>query len=396
MDLKELLEQKLGEARALIDLAEGENRDFTEDEQTKYDGLLKEVESLESRIARQEQIEQREANLSQPASQPVHQQRGVQIPNINTTSLGETDESVFCHFLRTGQGLHEVRASNDTDMNIGTAADGGHAVPTGHFQGIIARRDESMLAGVLGVRNIPGIGTTVNVPLDAEADGEFVSTAEAASTDRDAPALGQKALTLVKYTKRVEMSVELLNDEDSNLMTFLNDFVGRGMAKTHNDLMLTEVATNGTSLKTFASNSAIADGEIEDIESDDDLGGYLDDTASVAWVMRNSTLGAIRKISGSDRVYSVEGGGGPGVRANRSLIGYPAYRSNKAAAIATTAKSVYFGNWNYVGKREAPQFEVLRDPYSKASTGQIVLHYYFRTVYGVLQAEAIGYGEHPV
>lgn len=284
-----------------------------------------------------------------------------------------------------------VKASNDTDMNIGTAADGGNAVPTGHFNGIIARRDESRLSAQLGVRNIPGVGTTVNVPLDAEDDGEFISTAEAAASDRDAPALGTKALTLAKYTKRVELSDELMQDEESRLMEFLNDFIGRGMAKTHNDLLITEVETNGTNFKTFASATAIADGELEDIEGDDDLGAYLDD-ASVAWVMRNSTLAAIRKISGSDRVYGDEHVGGPNVASGRSLIGYPVYRSNKAETIATGNKSVLFGNWFFVGMREAPEFRILRDPYSAANTGQLRLHYYFRTVYGVLQAEAIGYG----
>jgi len=69
--------------------------------------------------------------------------------------------------------------------------------------------------------------------------------------------------------------------------------------------------------------------------------------------------------------------------------------SAKAGLTAANAKSVFFGNWNFVGKREAPGFTVLRDPYSKAANGQVVLHYYFRTVYDVLQAEAIGYGDHP-
>src|SRR3972149_2014073 len=55
-----------------------------------------------------------------------------------------------------------MAASNDPDMNIGTAADGGNAVPTGHYQGIIAKRDEMRLSGVLGVTPIPGVGTTAH------------------------------------------------------------------------------------------------------------------------------------------------------------------------------------------------------------------------------------------
>jgi len=54
----------------------------------------------------------------------------------------------------------------------------------------------------------------------------------------------------------------------------------------------------------------------------------------------------------------------------RTLLGYPVYMSQKAGDTVANAKSLYFGNWNYVGLREAPGFTFLRDPYSKASTGQ--------------------------
>jgi len=294
----------------------------------------------------------------------------------------------------TNQESKAWKASNDTDMNIGTEADGGHLVPEGHFNRIIARRDEMMLADRLGVRNVPGVGTTVHVPLDAEADGEFVSTNEAVDSDRDAPAIGNKALTLVVYSKYLDLSYELLRDNDSNLLEFIEEWAGRGQAKTHNDLLITEVGTNGTSLKTFAAVAAIADGELEDIEGNDDLGAYLDDSNSVAWVMRNSTLAAIRKLRANFRIYGDQGSGGPGAGSGRELLEYPVHRSNKAAAMGASAKSVYFGNWFYVGMRNPDGVQFLRDPYSVAVKRQIRLHYYFSAVYGVLQAEAIGYGVH--
>ena len=48
-----------------------------------------------------------------------------------------------------------------------------------------------------------------------------------------------------------------------------------------------------------------------------------------------------------------------------------------------------------MGMRESPGLTVLRDEFSAASSGQVRLWYYFRTVYGVLQAEAIQYATHP-
>ena len=61
------------------------------------------------------------------------------------SSVGEKDEMKgFMHYIRTGQEnstMRALKASNNTDMNIGTAEDGQYLVPTGHYQNVIARRD---------------------------------------------------------------------------------------------------------------------------------------------------------------------------------------------------------------------------------------------------------------
>jgi HK97 family phage major capsid protein len=343
------------------------------------------------------------AEIKAALSTPVNPVVPVAAPAVIKSGLGDTEVKALAAWYKRGdiggvKHLMEgdgaislaVKASNDTDMNIGTAADGGDAVPTGHYQGIIARRNEGMLTSSLRIMAIPGKGTTVNVPVDAEADGEFVSTNEVAAFDRDAPAISKVAMTLVKYSKKVELSVELLEDEDSNLLTFLNDFVGRGLAKTHNALLLAEAA-NGTKLADFAA-TAIASPKLEEMVGNSTLDPYLDDSGSVGWVMQPSTKWAINSILGNPRVYA----GAENVPARRGgdLLGYPVYTSAKASAIGTGNKSVFFGNWSYMGFREAPGLTVLRDPYTLAATGQVRFIYMFRAVYKILQATAIGYGLH--
>ena len=286
------------------------------------------------------------------------------------------------------------RASNDTTMNITTNVDGQYLVPTGHYNEVIAKRDESDLTVQLGLRRITGKGTTVNVPIDNEDDGEFVVTSKSGGFDRDAPATTYKAMTLAMYTKKVDLTYQLLEDEDSKLMAFLADFVGRGMAKTNNGLLLTEVAANGTSLKTFASGTVIAVNELEAITYNEALSNYLDDTSSCAWVMKRAVHGEIVLLgSTSIRYYeATPTGAGVGVP---SLLGFPVKYSAKSGDTATSTKSVYFGNWNYVGVREGPGFTMMRDPYTRSSYGEVILNYFYRIVYGVLQAEAIGFGVHP-
>jgi HK97 family phage major capsid protein len=385
-ELRQIRAEKLEEANQIIALAESEDRDFTDAENESFEALKDEAESLLRRAERQEQKAQWESNMGQ-----IIQDR--QAPHTSKTGLGDTEEKALAHYVRTGDagGLAEMRASNDTTMNITTDADGGYAVPTGHHNEIIAKKDEISLVSKLNVRQIPGKGTTVNIPVDNEDDGEFVSTAESNAYDRDAPALTVVQSTLVKYTKKVDLTVELLEDEDSKLLAFLSDFIGRGRAKTENSLLLTEVGTNGTALKTFASATVIAVDELEPIVYNDALSSYLDDGGSVGWVMRSSVHGEIALLDDANtKRYAVNTLGD-----GKSLLGFPVTWSAKSGATAASTNSVYFGNWNYVGVRFGPGMTMIRDPYTRGGYGEVLLYYMFRADFNVLQAEAIGYGVHP-
>lgn len=398
LDLRERWATAVKQAEALVNKAEAADRDFTADEQAAYDQHRAEAASLRARFERMEATAADQGAASQPVRSfgaPTH----LQIPR------GDNWANAFAHWVQKGDrsglesnaigqvgGMESYTihaASNATDMNITTAADGGNTVPTGFYNQMIARRDETMLAAKLPLLRVPGQGTTVDVPVDDEADGEFVATSEAANFDLDAPAVAKKSLTLALYSKYTDVSYQLLDDSAITLLDFLADFVGRGMAKTHNDLLLTEVAANGTAFKTFASATAIAFGEPEDIVGNNDLANYLDDEAAAAWVMRSATHWDIKSIVGSDRQYAMNSDNG------KTLLGYPVLYSQKAAATAASAKDVYFGNWRYVGFREAPGLTFIRDPFTVAIKGQVRLLWHFRTVYKVLQAEAIGYGVHP-
>lgn len=386
------------EQTTLFNNANQESRTLNEAEKVLDDAIHARQTEIAADLAREDR--RREWERTAPTAAPA----------FNKTRRGDSFGHAFQHWMQTGDkgglnadGFEPIQgapagvesytlwaASNATDMNTTTAADGGDWVPTGFYDQIIARRDESFLAQKLGCRLIPGIGTTVDVPVDNEADGEFVVTTQAATFDLDAPAVAKKSMTLALYSKYTDVSYQLLEDTPTNLLAFLADFVGRGMAKTHNSLLLTEVASGGTSFKTYASATVIAFGEPEAIVADNDLSPYLDDDQSIAWVMRSSTHWAIKSlVSTSARMYTINND------SNKVLLGYPVHYSQKAAASAASAKDIYFGNWNYVGYREAPGITFIRDPYTVAISGQVRLLWHFRTVYKTLQAEAIGYGVHP-
>ncbi len=332
------------------------------------------------------------------------------------TKLGDDETKAMAHFVRTGDvgavrnlvvddeearksqkvaielripTPNELRAVTDSTMNITTAGDGKNLVPIPLVNRIAMRRSEMMLADKLGVQRVPGKGTTVNFPYESADAQDFATTSEQSDAHgnnftRDAMQAGVKQFTLVKKTKKLEITDELMEDEDANLMAWVADNIGRANAITHNAALVAELVASGTLFKTFASATAIADGEAEDIVYNDTLSPYLDDGGAIAWVMRPSTYGAIRKISGDPRVYASSLGAG------RTLCEYPVQYSSKAAAIAAEAKSVLFGNWYYMGLYESPSIRMIVDPYSV--DGMTVLKYSFRLCYGQLIADAIGYG----
>jgi HK97 family phage major capsid protein len=398
-ELRQRKDGKIKEAEALNALAEKEDRDLTSEEQVQYEAIITESRTLDSRIKRLETLEVENRAIE---TAPAH----------NKIKLGDTEERAMAHFFRTGdtggvshlvEGKHvvlnlpllESRAVTNSTMNITTDADGKYAVPVGFVSDVVLRKNEMSLIPRLNLRRVPGKGTTVNYPIDG-ANPELWPTANEQSDagdvayERDAGALGQKAFTLVKKARRVELTMELLEDEDIGIMDYVADRMARQIAMTHNNMLITEVGSNGTALKTFASATAIAAGEVEDIVYNDTLSYYLDDGNGIAWVMRPTTFGKVVSIRGDARLYSETP---TGQRFARTLEGYPVFYSNQVTAMQASAKDIYFGNWNYVGYREAPDLRLIVNPYRVP--GLIILEYEFRAVFGVLQAGAVGYGVHP-
>jgi HK97 family phage major capsid protein len=379
-ELRQKRAEKIASMRTLTD-----SDAMTDEQAAQFDALQADVDKLDSDITRLEKVDELERSAAQPATRAS--KPGA--PMVNRSKPGETEASAVAHYVRTGDygAVRELRASNDTDMNIGTPADGGYSVPTGHYNNIIAKRDAGMLANVLGVMRIPGSGTTTNVPVDNGTANVFVSTNEAANFDRDAPVLGQAAMTLVKYTKKIQLSLEVLQDEDSRLLQFVENYVGRAMALTHNALLVTEALANGTSVN-LAAAAAATTTDVQTLVYT--IKGEYGDNAQ--WVMKRATEGSYRKLTTTDWAYAPMPSGDPAVP---TLWGYPVRWSDSVAAIGAGNKSLIFGNFEYMGLYESPSITFLRDPYGAANSGQVNLYYYFRAVYKVLLAEAILYGKHP-
>lgn len=319
------------------------------------------------------------------------------------TKRGDSMKDAFAHWMKTGdkkavaglvtqndmgQEVVEIKASNATDLNTTTAADGGNTVTDDMHSEIIRRADEMSLATRAGVRRFRSSANVLDIPIDNEADSEFVSTTEANTFDEDAPAIGQKVLTKVAYTKYTDVSYQLLEATSADVMDFVMDRVAIGKAKTDNNLLITEVETNGTQFKIFAGTAAIAVDELEPIALNNTNAYYVQNPSDAKWIMAPATHQAIQLLDDTSiRRYLGNQQGGA-----REILGSEVLYSNKCEAIGSGLKPVLFGNFNYVAQLEDPSLQFLRDPYTVAVSGQVRLLWYYRTAFGVLQAGAVGYG----
>jgi HK97 family phage major capsid protein len=392
LELKQDLGKLYDEARAIIELCDTEKRTITADEEGHYETIMTEMDSLKVDIARREKLEGF-TGVSKPQSSRGNGQfangRGA---GNGFTATPDTEQGIYCRHLRTGdQGaLNELRAYNNTDMNVTTAADGETLVPVGMVSDIVARRDEMALFPKLGVTRVPGKGTTVNYPIDNEADVLFLTEVESADIDQDAPAVTEKAFTLAKYAKFLTLTWEILRDEDVSLISFINNWVARGWAATHNSALMTEVYANGTAGATGTAVATVASADIPTLVGKV-LPEYQDGSQ---WLMHPTTKAQIESLASSS-VFTFAPQPGGNLPGAQTLWGYPVNSSSYATAHASGAKSLVFGNYQFLGMREGTGLTSLRDPYSVATKGQIRLHYWFDLVYGVLQSEAIQYLTHP-
>lgn len=400
------------EGAALFAQAEKDARALNDDEKARDDAIHARLEAIGPEIDRHVRNQERQRALSGQA------------PAVLKLQRGEDPEGAYAHFFRTGESIsglterdgREIALSVpipsiaetkqrgywsavvDSTMNITTAADGANIVPTGLVPNVITRRNEADLTLRLGLLNVPGQGTTVNYPVEAADPEVFAATSEQGDAhsnnyERDSGVTDLKAFTLAKKSRKVELTEELLTDTPVNLNSYIGDRIGRQIALTHNTMLLTEVTSNGTALKTFASASAIAAGELESLLGNDALGYYIVDGSRPSWIMRPSTNWAIRALTGNFRQYASETTDTNQSMGSQPLLGYPVAFSQVPAVPAASAKSVYFGAWDFVGYREDPALRFIMDPYSV--DGLVILKYSFRAVYGVLQAAAVGYGKHP-
>lgn len=311
------------------------------------------------------------------------------------TERGFKDDEVksFLHWIRTGDDkAYKAAMQEDTD------SEGGYAVPKDFAAQIAAKRNEVSIIRQTGVVPLQTSLEHYLFPTEGTAATKAIVTAEEAAYDENEPTLAQVDVVAYKHTKLIKISEELEADAKANFGGWLSNVFARAFGLAENYAAF-NIASNGsskpasvtygaTTTTAVASQTAFTAAEllslIYAVPS-----AYSD---NLAMVMRRTTLGAIRALSGNPFSFIPTPDGAGTANSAPGLGGYihgiPVYLTDDLPAQAAANKPVVIFNPDFYGMVEREGFSVSRNPYLYQANGQIGLFAKARFGGALLQAEA--------
>jgi HK97 family phage major capsid protein len=414
MDINALKRERAGllaQARALLDAAEGETRDLTEEENTQYTGFVEQADALEGRIRRAEDLEGRSGRYASqgPATKPNPQDGGnigmsgdeVQrysiVKAIRAAADGdwrnaglerEASEAVAKLVGKSPRSFylpHDVAAarSEQRDLLKGTTTAGGFTVATDLDSGsfidllrnkmVVRQAGATVLDGLVGDFSIPrqSAGGTAywvaeNVaPTESQQTFEQVAMSPrtcGAYTDISRKLLLQSSIdveALVRNDLATIVAIEadrvaLHGSGSGSQPTGIDHTTGIGAPVDYSSIGLVPTWAHMVALETAVATANA-------------------DIGKLAYITSAKVRGKL-KVTPIVATYSATMIWGIG---DSPLNGYSALVSNQVSNTLTagsssgTCSAVFFGNWGDLLIGMWGSLDVLVDPYTGGNAGTV-------------------------
>lgn len=212
-DIRSLREQRgrlVEESRALLDTAESEKRDLTNEEQTKFDTLHGEIEKLGQQISREERQRDLEAQMAAQTDPETRSARG----GDGRDAAAATVMNGFRSWLRhgahaTGPGVQEFR-----NLSQGVNVDGGFLVAPQQFvASLIEEIDDAVFVRSLAtIYQLTG-AHSIGVPTrDSDIDDADWTTELQTGREDTGLGFGKREMRPYPLAKRIKISRSLLRN----------------------------------------------------------------------------------------------------------------------------------------------------------------------------------------
>ena len=336
------------QAKALLDAAEAEGRDLSAEEDQTYKALNADIDRIDERAKALVEAEQRNADAAAAfdklLAKPADERRAPQ----------QEQDSDLRRWARGEMRALEVPAErvNYRDLTKGTATAGGNTVPTTFYGQLMAHLIEVsgiMMAGPTVLNTASG--ETIEVPVTTAHSSAVITPEGTALTESD-PAFAKRTLGAYKYGVLLQVSSELLADTGVDLEGYLAMQAGRALGNAFGVHAITgDGSSKPTGIVTSASAGVTGGTGVTGAFTTDNLidlyhsviAPYRNST-SCGWMMRDATLGAVRKLKDSTGQFLWQ----PSLQVGAPdlLLGKPVHTDPNVAAVAVNAKSVLFGDFS--------------------------------------------------
>lgn len=403
-ELRAKQETLVAEARtALGEIKDDTTEDRAAELEQQHDRAMAEFDKLEARIAREEKLAEREAEMNAADDRrPNGEDRALRGGKKDERTDEERYADVFDRFVRRGMGelnaeeRSALRSREDRAQSVGTPSAGGYLVPT-QFQ---AELIKSLKAW--GPMLDPGVtrmlttatGAALTFPTMNDTANTGALIAENTQVSLAEVAFGTKTIDAFKYTSGVVLvSDELLQDAVLDVEAIIRDAMAERIGRIANTHLTTG---DGSSKPNGIVTAATA------VEGSDDVTVTFDDLIdlehsvdpayradpSCAWMFNDGTLKSLRKIKDLEGNYIWQPANAQS-GAPAMILGYK-YNINQAmASIAASAKPVLFGALNKYIVRNVKEFAIKRLVERYADYGQVGFIGFTRFDGELLDADAV-------
>ena len=350
MDTKTLVERRQrawDAAKTINDTAEAENRDLTAEETSAWEKALADIDGLDARIKQIVDAETRERDIAN-AMKSIGPK-----PTEQREDAGDAEVRAFLKGERRSLEVKPTAPLTQRefrDLSKLTAGAGLNTVQTSFYNQLVAHLIEVsgiMQAGPTILNTTTG--EQIQVP-KTTSHSSAALIAEAGTLTESDPVFGQVPLDAYKYAMSVQVSTELVNDTSVDLLSYLAMQAGRAVGNAFGTHAITGTGSSQPNgIVTAATLGVTGSASVSGAFSADNLidlhfsviAPYRN-SPSCAWLMRDATLGAVRKLKDSQNQYLWQ----PSLQvgAPDTLLGKPVYTDPNVAAVALSAKSVLFGD----------------------------------------------------
>jgi len=331
MSLKELLEKraaKQADMKAILDMAKKETRSLTEEENTRFSELEKEIRDLDATINAIQTA--RELELEAPkAEEDAPEQR-------ETRTQEQREYDAFDAYIR---GVVETR---DDPVNMTKAANGA-VIPASIANKIIEKVVE--ICPIYHDADRYNVKGTLTIPYYDETTQGDIEMVYANEFEDGLSTSGKFAsISLTGFLGRAicDVSKSLINNSQFDVVNFVVNRMALSAAKFLEKELINGTADKIDGLSTLAASVTTADKTKitpdELIELQDSVPDAYQGDAY--WIMNRKTRTAIRKLKKADGEYLLNKD--MNSRWGYTLLGKDVYTSNNVPELGTASKAVVF------------------------------------------------------